>query len=216
MTEGEVVEARRGDLVGREDDLVAIGLAGDGDGAVDHADVPGRDRCRGHGSGDIPERAVRRPLRLEDRADDEGVDRRQVDEWVARVEHGDQAVIGRRAGQRGEVVRAIDGGAIEHVVRARDDDGPDPRVGEPLQLRGHPLDGTARLDVRVEQVARDQEQVDLLGDGEIHGRPECRELSLALGRRLLAQVVMTGAEMHVRGMDDPEHRGAACLLASDG
>jgi len=27
---------------------------------------------------------------------------------------------------------------------------------------------------------------------------------------------MTGAEMHVRGMDDPEHRGAACLLASDG
>src|SRR4029077_15003454 len=73
-----------------------------------------------------------------------------------------------------------------------------------------------RLDVRIEQVAGDQEQVDLLGKGQVHGRLERGELSLALGRRLLPQIVMTGAEMNVRGMDDPEHRDAACLLAGDG
>ena len=40
VAEREVVEVGRGDLVGRDDDLVAVGLARDGDGAVDHADPP--------------------------------------------------------------------------------------------------------------------------------------------------------------------------------
>ena len=114
-----------------------------------------------------------------------------------------------RAGQRRQVVGAVDRRPVVDVVRARDDDRPDPRVGEPLQLRGDALDRAARLDVRVEQVAGDQEEVDLLGEGEVDGRLECRELALALRRRLLAEIVVAGAEMDVRGMDDPEHRGAA-------
>ena len=85
------------------------------------------------------------------------------------------------------------------------------RLGEPLELGGDALDRAARLDVRVEQVAGDQEQVDLLGQGEVDRRLERRELALALGGRLLAEIVVPRAEMDVRGVDDPEHRAAACL-----
>ena len=74
---------------------------------------------------------------------------------------------------------------------------------EPLELRGDALDRAARLDVRVEQVAGDQEEVDLLRDGEVDGRLERRELPLALGGRLLAEIVVTRAEVDVRGVDDP-------------
>ena len=70
-------------------------------------------------------------------------------------------------GERLEVVRAVDRRAVVDVVGARDDDGPDLRDRQPLQLGRDALHGPARLDVRVEQVAGDQEEVDLLGDGEI-------------------------------------------------
>ena len=123
---------------------------------------------------------------------------------------------GVAAGQRGEVVGAVDRRAVVDVVGARDDDGPDLRLDEALELGRDALDRAARLDVRVEQVAGDEEQVDLLGEREVDGRLEGRELALALGRRLLAEVVVARTEMDVRGMDDPEHRGAACLLAVAG
>ena len=83
VTEGEVVEAARGDLVGRDDDLVAVGLARDRDRAVDHPDVPGhRGRFggrRGDIVGDVGERAVRGALGREDPAVDDGVERGEVD-----------------------------------------------------------------------------------------------------------------------------------------
>ena len=60
-----------------------------------------------------------------------------------------------------------------------------------------------RLDVAVEQVAGDQEQVDLLGEREVDGGGEGGELPLTLGARLLAEVVVAGTEMDVGGMDDP-------------
>ena len=46
---------------------------------------------------------------------------------------------------------------------------PDPGLGEALELGGDALDRAARLDVGVEQVAGDEEQVDLLGEGEVDG-----------------------------------------------
>jgi hypothetical protein len=53
-------------------------------------------------------------------------------------------------------------------VRARHDDGPYAAGGKPLELGRHPLDGAPRLHVAVEQIARDQDQIGLLGDGQIH------------------------------------------------
>ena len=116
---------------------------------------------------------------------------------------------GARPAIAGEVVGAVDRGPVVAVVGARDDDRPDPGIGQPLELGGDALDRAARLDVRVEQVAGDQEEVDLLGEGKVDGRLEGRELALALGGRLLTEIVVSRAEMDVRGMDDPEHRGAA-------
>ena len=52
-------------------------------------------------------------------------------------------------------------------------------------------------------VTRDQEQVDLLGKGEVDGGGEGGELAFTLGARLLAEVVVAGTEMDIGGMDDP-------------
>ncbi len=125
------------------------------------------------------------------------------------IEDRDQVVAGRTAGHRGEVVGAVDRRPVEAVVGARDDDRPDPGLGQALELGGDALDRAARLDVRVEQVAGDQEEVDLLGQGKVDGRLEGRELALALGGRLLSEIVVSRTEMDVRGVDDPEHRVAA-------
>ena len=88
-------------------------------------------------------------------------------------------------------------------MRARDDDRADPGLGESLELRGDALDGTSRLDVAVEQVARDQEEIDLLREGEVDGCGEGGELPFTLGARLLAEVVVASTEMDIGGMDDP-------------
>ena len=73
VAEGQVVEAALGDLVGRDDDLVVLGLARDRDRAVDHPDPPAGPRLGGihalrRRSTDTEERAVRRPLGGEDLA----------------------------------------------------------------------------------------------------------------------------------------------------
>ena len=83
------------------------------------------------------------------------------------------------------------------------DDGPDLAAGEPLELRGDALDRPARLDVAVEQVAGDQDEVDLLGQRQVDGGGEGGELALALGAGLLTEVVVARAEVDVRGVDDP-------------
>ena len=54
-----------------------------------------------------------------------------------------------------------------------------------------------------------EEDVGLLGQGKVDRRLEGRELALALGSRLLSEIVVPRAEMDVRGVDDPEHRVAA-------
>ena len=206
VAEGEIVETRRGDLLGRDDDLVGVGLAGDRERAVDHADVPGGGRFGRHGRGDLPERAVRGALGAEHLAVDHRVDGRQVDGRVVGVEDGDHALVGVRAGHRRQVVGPVDRRPVVAVVRARDDDAPDPGVGEPLQLGRDALDRPARLDVRVEQVAGDEEEVDLLRDGEVDGSLEGRELAFALSGRLLTEIVVSRTQVDVSGMDDPEHR----------
>ena len=86
---------------------------------------------------------------------------------------------------------------------ARRDDRADLDVDEALQLGGDALHGAPRLDVAVEQVARDEEEIDLLGDGQVDRRHERGELALPLGGRRCTEVVMASAEVDVRGVDDP-------------
>ena len=76
-------------------------------------------------------------------------------------------------------------------------------IDEALELAGDALDRATRLDVGVEEVAGDQEEVDLLGEGQVDGRAERGELAIPLGGGLDPEVVVTRAEMDVRGVDDP-------------
>jgi hypothetical protein len=86
---------------------------------------------------------------------------------------------------------------VVDVVRARDQDGPDASLDEPPKLRGDPLHGAARLDVRVEQVARDEHEVHRFGKGEVDRRPEGRELALALRGGLLPEVRVARAQVDI-------------------
>ena len=74
-----------------------------------------------------------------------------------------------------------------------------------LSCGGRALDRSARLDVRVEQVARDQDEVDLLREREVDRRHEGRELPLPLRRGPVAEVGVAGPEMHVGGMEQSQH-----------
>ena len=124
---------------------------------------------------------------------------------MIRVEHRHEVVVRAVPGHGREIVGAIDRRPVEDVVGARDDDRPDLGGDEALQLGGDALHRAARLDVRVEQVPGDQEEIDLLGEGEIDGGLERRELALPLGGRLFAEIVVSRAEMDVCGMDEPQH-----------
>ena len=199
VAEGQVVEVRRGDLLGREDHVVVLGPAGDEQGAVDEADPP---RPAVAGGVEPGERARRGALRGEHPAVDDRVDDRQVDLRRLRGQDRDELVGGRQAGDRGEVVGAVDRGPVVDVVGAGDDDRPDPGVGEALELGRDALHRAARLGVRIEQVAGDEEEIDLLDQREVDGRPEGCELTLPLRRRLVSQVRMARPEMDVRGMDE--------------
>ena len=70
---------------------------------------------------------------------------------------------------------------------------------------GDPLDRSLGLHVGVEQVARDEEQVHLLGDREVHGGPERVELPLALGGGGFPEVRVPRAQVDVGGMQQSKH-----------
>ena len=156
---------------------------------------------------------MRGSFRREDPAVDDRLQRREVDRRVIGIEDRDHLLCRVAAAHLDEVVGPVDRRVVEDVVGARDDHGPDPRICEARELGRHALDGAARLDIGVEQVAGDQEQFDLLGQGEIDSCLERRELAFALRGRLLTEIVVPRAEMDVSGMDDPEHRAATRLLA---
>ena len=202
VTERQVVETARADLLGRDHHVVAIGLARDRDRAVDEADPP-RGRARVAGDAEVAQRAVRRSLGREHRAVDDDIARRQVDARRLGVEDRHPVVGGRAAGQRLEVVRAIDRRAVVAVVRARDDDRADLRRGQALELGRHALDRAPGLDVAVEEVTRHEEEVDLLAQGEIDRGREGAELALPLSACLFPEIVVARPEMDVRGVDDP-------------
>src|SRR5207245_2241344 len=104
-----------------------------------------------------------------------------------------------------EVVEAVERRSIVDVVRAGDDHRPDLRGDEPLQLGGDALDGTLGLRVRVEEIAGDEDHVDLLDDRQIDRSLECGELPFALRGGLLAEIGMARAKMDVGGVEQSEH-----------
>ena len=213
VAEGEVIEPGRLDLLAREDDLVAIGPVRDRQRAVNHADVPHRPVTAADLQ--VAQGTVRRSLRREDGAVDDDVAGGEVDARPIRGEDSDEVVVGRRSGERSQIVDAVDRRAIVDIMCARDDHRPDLRRAEPGELGDHALDRALRLGVRVEQVARDQDDVDLLADRELDRGPECRELPLALGRGLLAEIRMARAEMDISGVEESEHPVglASCAVA---
>ena len=119
---------------------------------------------------------------------------------------------GAAAGHRGEVVGAVDRRAVVHVVGARDDDRPDLRLGEPLELGGDALTERRGWTLESNRSPAIRKRSTFSREGEVDGRLEGGELALPLGRGLLTEVVVACAEMHVRRVDEPEHRDAGCLL----
>jgi len=103
----------------------------------------------------------------------------------------------------------LGGGGHQGIVGTREPTQPT-LGGQVAGLRsrggGDPFHRPSRLRVRIEQVAGDHEQVYLLGQGEVDGRPERGELPLPLRGRLLAEVGVAGPEVDVGRMEQSQHR----------
>jgi hypothetical protein len=128
-----------------------------------------------------------------------------VDVGSLRAENGDEVAALGVARQARDVERAVDRRPIVDVVGARDDHGPDLRPGKSGDLGGDALDRPLGLEIRVEQVAGDEDDVDHLGQGEVDRGREGGELALALGYRGLPEVGVPGPKMDVRGVQQSEH-----------
>ena len=116
------------------------------------------------------------------------------------------------AGHRREVVGPVDRGPVIDVVGARDEHGPDAGLDEPPELRGRALDRPAGLDVGVEEVAGDEDEIDPLREGEVRAGDEGCELALPLGRGLVTEVSVPGAQVDVGGMEQLGASSASSLL----
>jgi hypothetical protein len=79
-------------------------------------------------------------------------------------------------------------------------------LDETAKLTSGTLDRAAWLTVRVEEIAADQHQVDLLGKREVDGPLECVELTLALCGRGRAKVVVARSKMNVGHVQQARHR----------
>ena len=93
------------------------------------------------------------------------VELRQIEDLAVQpAEHVDMACPG------GEVVPVVDGIRGQHVVVAGQDDD---RLAQPRQLAPHEGDGLVGNPVVIEEIAGDQQQVDLVGQGPIDdARPD--------------------------------------------
>jgi hypothetical protein len=82
----------------------------------------------------------------------------------------------------------------------------DTGAGQAAQFRSDAFDRAPRLRVRVEEVAGDQEDIDLLGHRQLNGRLEGCELAFAEDGGTLAEIRMSGAQMDVGSVQQPQHR----------
>jgi hypothetical protein len=96
-------------------------------------------------------------------------------------------------------------------VRARDDHRGDLARHCLGQLTGRALDGSPGLRVRVEQVTADQDQVDLLGDGQVDRPLERAELPLTLVGRGRPEIVVPSSKVHIGHVQQTRHIGRFVL-----
>ena len=178
---GQVVDARSGDLI----------VAG-ADEAVDQANPPaviaqvggrkaGRDRQAEVGQGQVTGGAG------------------------SRIENAQQA---GSAGQSGQIECMPDGRRLEPIVVTGQDHRPDPGAAQFGQAGSDSPDQSAGHQVGVEQVAGDEDQVDLLRDSQRDRPLERSGTALAQDRAGLAQVHGASAEVEIRGLQESEQRGA--------
>ena len=201
MAEREVVEAAATHLVLGEQHVVLLHLALDAQRAVDHPDVP-QDIRRELGA-EPCQWAAGSTFRVEHAREDGKVQGHEAHERRLGGQDGDPVAVRSAAGQCPQVEDAVDGTRIEGVVGARDDGAADAGGTETLQLPGGALHGATRLGVGIEQVAGDQDQLDALGDRDVDGSAEGRELALALLCRSRAQIMVASAEMDIRHVQEP-------------
>ena len=78
--------------------------------------------------------------------------------------------------------------------------------GEPPEFSSDALNGAAGLRVRIEEVAGDEVEVDLLGDGEVHRGAERGELALTLDGGPLPEIRVPRTQVDVGRVKQPQHR----------
>jgi hypothetical protein len=122
------------------------------------------------------------------------------------VEPANQVNVARTGG---EVIAIVDRVAAEHVVVAgQDHDG----LGEPRELAAHERDGIVADAVVIEQIAGDQQEVDLIAQRAVDDAPEHAPLALAVRRLLPSVTVAVALEVDVGGVQHskrPSRRGHA-------
>ena len=212
VAEGEVMEPTSGDLGVGEEDIIGLDDTAHAERAVDEADPPPGALIVARR--EAVERAAGHPLRGRHAPIDDEVQTWEDDVRPLRCQHHDHVAASLLASQRGEVVDSVDRGRVVDIVRARDDHGMDPSPGQATELGGRALDRASRLLIGVEKVAGDEDDVDLLGQREVDGSAERLELSLSLGGRRLAEVVMSSAEVDVGHVQQSRHLGGSDLRAS--
>jgi hypothetical protein len=96
------------------------------------------------------------------------------------------------------VVDAVHPQAI--MVPGQDDD----RVAKPAELGLHEGDGLVGHAVVIEEVARDQQQIDVIGQGPIDNALHDTPAALAMRGLLFGIPVAVAVEVHVGGVKHPQ------------
>src|SRR5437660_1441025 len=198
VTESEVVPAGIANLVGEYRRGPIRPLPVRIEEAVAHTEAPAPRVA----AGKVGERLEAGLVLFHRAAPHDRVERREVDGLP--VQLADQMHVARA---RGEVVPVVDRVRAQHVVVSGQDDD---RLAKPRELSPHELDGLVGRAVVIEEIAGDQEQVDLVAQRSIDDALERAPFALAV-RGLLARVTVAVAlEVDIGGVKDsqgPSRRG---------
>ena len=188
VTEGDVVPAGVANLVGEDRRRALRPLALLVEEAVPHGQAPApvvAPRDVGEG----PERGL---VLFHGAAPHDRIELGKLDRLAVELaDHVDVARPGR------EVVPVVDGVRPQRVVVAGQDDH---RLAQPIELGPHERDGLVGHAVVIEEVAGDQQQIDLVGQGAVDDALEDAPAALEVRGLLLRPSVAVAVEMDVGGV----------------